>query len=355
MLRYFIRKQSAPHISHDVLMAALARVNDPVTRSDIVTAGLVTRAEIKPEGAVVVLAIAPETHAARVGLIDACRVRIKKNLGLDAQVVMTAHREAPPTAEAPKKRANWNMTPLPHVTRIIAVASGKGGVGKSTTTVNLAHALTARGLRVGILDADIYGPSIPRMLGLNDAGQPAMESGLMQPHTAHGIRAMSMGLIMGDTAAVMRAPMVTKALSQMLRGVAWGAENAPLDVLLIDMPPGTGDVHISLAQSVPLSGAIIVTTPQDVAVIDAKKCATAFEKMGVPLLGVIENMSGFTDPSGKVHRIFGEGGGARLASEHHCAFLGDIALEPAIGAAMEAGSAYSEPYSTITEKLTSSW
>ncbi len=353
MLRYFIRKQSTP--SHDALMHALAHVIDPVSGQNIVAADLLERAEIKGDSAVVVLSIAPETHTARSGLIDACAKTIKKNLGLHAKVVMTAHRDAPPSAEPPKKRASWNVTPLPHVQRIIAVASGKGGVGKSTTTVNLAHALTAAGKRVGILDADIYGPSIPRMLGLKHAGQPEMQDGLMQPLTAHSLRAMSMGFIMGDTAAVMRAPMVTKALSQMLRGVAWGTEKEPLDVLLIDMPPGTGDVHISLAQSVPLDGAIIVTTPQDVAVIDAEKCSVAFEKMGVKLLGVIENMSGFTDPAGTLHRIFGEGGGKRLAEAHACTFLGEIPLDPAIGAAMENGAGHSAPYASITNALTSSW
>lgn len=353
MLRYFIRKQSTP--SPDALMDALARITDPVSGENIVAAGLLERAEIKGDNAIVVLAIAPETHGARSGLIDACTQSIKKNLGMASKVVMTAHRDAPPAAEPPKKRANWNLTPLPHVTRMIAVASGKGGVGKSTTTVNLAHALAAAGKRVGILDADIYGPSIPRMLGLKHAGRPEMQDGLMQPLTAHGLRAMSMGFIMGDTAAVMRAPMVTKALSQMLRGVAWGTEQEPLDVLLIDMPPGTGDVHISLAQSVPLDGAIIVTTPQDVAVIDAEKCATAFEKMGVKLLGVIENMSGFTDPAGTMHRIFGEGGGTRLAEAHACAFLGEIPLDPAIGTAMESGASHSAPYTTIAKVLTSSW
>lgn len=353
MLRNFLHKRFTGPLTNDALWHVLSRISDPVTGTPITDAALVSRAELHSDGAVIVLVIAPETHSARSVLIEQCRVQIKKHLGIAAKVVMTAHRDGPAEKEAPKKRANWNMTPLPHVARIIAVASGKGGVGKSTTTVNLAHALAAKGLRVGILDADIYGPSIPRMLGLTHAGQPAITDGMMQPLIAHAIRAMSMGLIMGDTAAVMRAPMVTKALAQMLRGVAWGTENAPLDILLIDMPPGTGDVHISLAQSVPLDGAVIVTTPQDIAVIDAEKCATAFEKMGVKLLGVIENMSGFTDPAGNLHRIFGEGGGKRLAEAHGCAFLGDVPLDPAIGAAMETGTTHSAPYTAIAATLTS--
>ena len=161
-----------------------------------------------------------------------------------------------------------NHAQLPHVRRVIAVASGKGGVGKSTVTVNLAHALTAAGKRVGVLDADIYGPSIPRMLGLDTYLKPEIENNLMVPPIAHGIRAMSMALITGDEAAVLRAPMITKALVQFLRVTRWGTHNEPLDVLLVDLPPGTGDITLSLAQNVKLDGLILVTTPQDVAVID---------------------------------------------------------------------------------------
>lgn len=243
-----------------------------------------------------------------------------------------------------------NHTPLAHVGRIIAVASGKGGVGKSTVTVNLAHALTARGLRVGILDADIYGPSIPRMLGLDTYLKPEIVDNMMVPPIAHGIRAMSMALITGDEAAVLRAPMITKALVQFLRLTRWGTADEPCDILLVDLPPGTGDVTLSLAQNAPLSGVILVTTPQDVAVIDADKCASAFHKLQVPLLGVVENMSYFTDPQGTHHHLFGAGGGAKLAAKYRSRLLGQLPLDAAMGKCADAGENFVglHPSSTAT-------
>ena len=231
-----------------------------------------------------------------------------------------------------------NHTPLAHVARVIAVASGKGGVGKSTVTTNLAHALTAAGKRVGILDADIYGPSIPRMLGLDTYLKPEIIDNQMVPPVAHGIRAMSMALITGDEAAVLRAPMITKTLVQFLRVTRWGTAAEPLDYLLIDLPPGTGDITLSLAQNAKVDGLVLVTTPQDVAVIDADKCASAFHKLHVPLRGVIENMSYFTDPAGQVHRMFGQGGGAKLAAKYHSQLLGQLPLDPAIGICADAGT-----------------
>jgi ATP-binding protein involved in chromosome partitioning len=239
-----------------------------------------------------------------------------------------------------QRPASINRTPLPHVGRIIAVASGKGGVGKSTVTVNLAHALTLAGKRVGILDADIYGPSIPRMLGLETYIKPEIVDNLMVPPMAHNIRAMSMALITGDEAAVLRAPMITKALVQFLRLTRWGDAAHPCDILLVDLPPGTGDVTLSLAQNAPLEGLILVTTPQDVAVIDADKCASAFHKLKVPLIGVVENMSYFTDPSGNSHALFGAGGGAKLAAKYHSTQLAQLPLDPAIGACGDQGQNY---------------
>ena len=237
---------------------------------------------------------------------------------------------------APLRPPTINHAPLPHVATIIAVASGKGGVGKSTVTVNLAHALTAAGKTVGILDADIYGPSIPRMLGLDTFVKPELADGLMLPPMAHGIRAMSMSLITGDEAAVLRAPMITKALVQFLRSTRWGEATNPLDYLLIDLPPGTGDVTLSLAQNAPLAGVVLVTTPQDVAVIDADKCASAFTKLNVPILGVVENMSYFANGAEK-HFVFGQGGGAKLAAKYGTTVLGQLPLDPAIGVCADKG------------------
>lgn len=254
-----------------------------------------------------------------------------------------------------------NHAPIPHVGRVIAVGSGKGGVGKSTVTVNLAHALTAEGKRVGILDADIYGPSIPRMLALDTYVKPEVVNGQMVPPMAHGIRAMSMSLIAGDEAAVLRAPMITKALVQFIRMTRWGTADAPLDVLLVDLPPGTGDVTLSLAQNVKLDGLVLVTTPQEVAVMDADKCAQAFNKLQVPLLGVIENMSHFIDTEGHAHALFGSGGGAKLAAKYHAPLLGQLPLDPAIAACADKGENFvqcnanclaSKVYQAISHQLT---
>lgn len=221
---------------------------------------------------------------------------------------------------------------------MIAIASGKGGVGKSTTTVMLAQALAAQGQPVAVMDADIYGPSLPRMLGIS--GQPELtENALMLPKRAHGIACNSMGFLVEEkTAAVWRGPMVTKALYQLARGTQWAPEGKPAVKLLIDYPPGTGDVQLSLAQQTPLSGAIIVTTPQAVAVADARKSADMFRKLNVPVLGVIENMSWFEDDSGQKHRLFGEGGGKALADEIGVPLLAQVPQIPAVMQAMEEGA-----------------
>lgn len=240
----------------------------------------------------------------------------------------------------PLRPPSINHAPVQGVGRIIAIASGKGGVGKSTVTVNLAHALTAAGKRVGILDADIYGPSIPRMLGLDTYVKPEIADGLMVPPMAHGIRAMSMALVTGDQAAVLRAPMITKALVQFLRMTRWADAVHACDILLVDLPPGTGDVTLSLAQNAKLDGVVIVTTPQDVAVIDADKCASAFHKLHVPILGIVENMAAFIAPDGSAHALFGAGGGAKLAAKYHAPLLGSLPLDPAIGIAGDAGTNY---------------
>jgi ATP-binding protein involved in chromosome partitioning len=212
---------------------------------------------------------------------------------------------------------------VPGVTHIIAVASGKGGVGKSTTAANLAVALGVLGLRVGILDADIYGPSVPKIFGVT--GKPRLVSGrTLAPMEAYGLKIMSIGfLIDEETPMIWRGPMVISAITQMLREVAWGE----LDVLVVDMPPGTGDAQLTLAQQTPLAGAVIVSTPQDLALLDARRGVAMFRKVEVPILGIVENMSYFVAPdTGKRYDIFGHGGARREAEKTNVPFLGEIPL-----------------------------
>jgi ATP-binding protein involved in chromosome partitioning len=217
-------------------------------------------------------------------------------------------------------------TALPGVGRMIAVASGKGGVGKSTTAVNLALGLAALGLKIGVLDADIFGPSIPRLLGITDRPKVvAPGSKVMAPLERYGLKVMSMGFLVDeDTPVVWRGPMVMGALVQMLREVAW----APLDCLVVDMPPGTGDVQLTLAQQTPLSGAVIVSTPQDLALVDARKGLHMFTRVSVPVLGIIENMSYFICSNcGQRHEIFGHGGARAEAEKLGVPFLGEVPLD----------------------------
>ncbi|RUU09600.1 ATP-binding protein, partial [Mesorhizobium sp. M6A.T.Ca.TU.002.02.2.1] len=224
---------------------------------------------------------------------------------------------------------------VPGIEAIIAVASGKGGVGKSTTAVNIALGLAANGLRVGVLDADIYGPSMPRLLNIH--GRPQTVDGkILKPMENYGLKVMSMGFLVDEeTPMIWRGPMVMSALTQMLREVEWG----PLDVLVVDMPPGTGDAQLTMAQQVPLAGAVIVSTPQDLALIDARKGLNMFKKVDVPLLGIVENMSYFLAPdTGKRYDIFGHGGARREAERLGVTFLGEVPLEMGIRESSDAGT-----------------
>ena len=231
-----------------------------------------------------------------------------------------AARQQRPAGHVPQPVA------YPHLGNIIAVSSGKGGVGKSTVCINLAVALAQAGARVGVLDADIYGPDVPRMLGVN--APPPVKNERIMPLTAHGVKVMSLGfLIERDQPAIWRGPIVMKIITQFLRDVEWET----LDFLLVDMPPGTGDAQLSLVQATPIAGAIIVTTPQEVAVGDALRGAKMFERVGVPVIGVVENMSYFESPeTGKPIAIFGSGGGKRLADELKVPLLGEIPLYPPV-------------------------
>ena len=240
-----------------------------------------------------------------------------------------------------------NLKPLPEVRNIIAIASGKGGVGKSTTAVNLALALAADGAAVAILDADIYGPSIPLMMGVAGQSPTSKDGKTLDPLTAHGIQVMSIGfLIDADQPMVWRGPMVTQALNQMLQQTRW----SDVDYLIVDMPPGTGDIQLTLSQQVPVSGAVIVTTPQDIALLDARKGLQMFRKVAVPVLGVIENMSTHICSScGHEEPLFGAGGGARMAEEYDVNLLGQLPLELRIREQTDSGTptVVADPAGTI--------
>ena len=269
-------------------------------------------------------ALEPARRAAEAALARLPGVR-------NATIILTAHREAPP---APARPPAPKPAPIPGVAHVMAVASGKGGVGKSTVSVNLAVALARAGLRVGLMDADIYGPSLPRMLG--EHRRPEVRGDRMIPVEAWGLKAMSMGLLVEeDSAMIWRGPMIMGAVQQFLGQVEWGE----LDVLVVDLPPGTGDIQLTLSQRVQVSGAVIVSTPQDIALIDARRAVRMFEKVEIPVYGVIENMSVFCCPNcGHRSDIFGHGGARAEAARLGHAFLGEIPLLLDVRSMSDAGT-----------------
>ena len=315
-------------VSKEAIQAALKELIDPNTQKDFVTSREVKNIAI--EGDVVSLEI--ELGYPAQTQIESLRRLVKKAVaavpGVGSVNVNVSFRIVAHAVQA-------TLKPLKGVKNIIAVASGKGGVGKSTTAVNLALALAQEGARTGLLDADIYGPSIPQMLGLADR-QPESEDGkTMLPLQAYGLQAMSIGfMIEVDSPMVWRGPMVTQALEQLLNQTAWDE----LDYLIVDMPPGTGDTQLTLAQRVPVTGAVIVTTPQDIALIDARKGLRMFDKVGIPILGLVENMSIHICPKcGHEEAIFGHGGGQRMCQDYEAEFLGALPLELAIREMADAG------------------
>ncbi len=236
--------------------------------------------------------------------------------------------------QTPIQSSGQGPVPIPGIRHVIAVASGKGGVGKSTISVNLAAALALKGLKVGLCDCDLYGPSIALMCGARERPS-ADEQGMIIPPKHHGMKIMSMGLLLEqDSPAILRGPMVTRYTQQFLRNVVWGE----LDVLILDLPPGTGDIQLTIVQTIPLSGAVIVTTPQEVAVIDARKAVSMFQKTNVPILGILENMAYFVVPGDTTrHEIFGSGGGIGEATRLGVPFLGSLPLDPELRVASDSG------------------
>jgi len=320
----------------DQILSALNTVATPKGQS-LTDAGVVQGLVIREGNVGFAIEIDPAEATAMEAVREKAVSAVKAVPGvLSVTAVLTAHNEAPTSApsEPAAAPASSGHTPggktgpltIPGVGAIVAVASGKGGVGKSTLAVNLALGLQALGLRVGLLDADVYGPSIPRMLGLNRKPD-ASDNKKLIPLEAYGIKAMSIGLIVEeDTPMIWRGPMVQSAISQMLVDVEW----APIDVLVVDMPPGTGDAQLTLAQRVPMTGAVIVSTPQEIALIDARKAVAMFEKTRVPILGIVENMAWLEMPDGSRNHIFGEGGARKTAETLNVPFLGEVPLITAI-------------------------
>jgi len=314
--------------TQDQLLAAFASVTDPNTGKDYVSAKSIRNLQVDGSGNVAFdLELGYPAKSQLPALRQAFLVAAKAVPGVGN---VSANITTKVTAHAVQRGVQL----LPNVKNIVCVASGKGGVGKSTTAANLALALAAEGARVGVLDADIYGPSQPMMLGID--GRPESADGKsMDTLENHGVQVMSMGfLINQEEAMIWRGPMATQALEQLLRQTNWDA----LDYLIVDMPPGTGDIQLTLSQRVPMTGAVIVTTPQDIALIDAKKAVTMFEKVGVPILGIVENMAVHVCSNcGHAEHIFGEGGGKRYAQERGIEYLGALPLDMRIRQQADSG------------------
>ncbi|KAF0106006.1 MAG: ATP-binding protein involved in chromosome partitioning [Rhodospirillaceae bacterium] len=359
-------------ISESAIRKVLDTVIDPVTGRSVAALGMVSGVATRAGHVAVTLEVDPARGTALEPLRQACEQAIRAMPGvLSATAVMTAERAAPPPPPAPgghhghshgappagKTTGGGGRIDVPGVKHIIAVASGKGGVGKSTTAVNLALGLAANGLATGLLDADIYGPSMPRMLGVNEKPESA-DGKMLKPIEKYGLKTMSIGYIVNeDTPMIWRGPMVSSALEQMLRDVQWGA----LDVLVVDMPPGTGDAQLTLAQRVALAGAVIVSTPQDIALVDARKGLNMFRKVAVPVLGIVENMSYFLCPHcGERSEIFGHGGAREEADKLGVPFLGEVPLHLDIRTTSDSGhpivvskpdSAHAQVYKNVAGRV----
>ncbi len=323
------------------IQQVLATVIDPLTGRDLASAKAVRKVAVSGADVTVDLTLGYPARSQHEALRTAVTDALRRVPGVGRVTVDIATRIVSHAVQRGVKL-------IPGVKNIVAVASGKGGVGKSTTAVNLALALAQEGATVGILDADIYGPSQPIMLGIS--GRPESTDGKsLEPMVAHGVQSMSIGyMIDQDTPMVWRGPMVTQALEQLLKDTRW----REVDYLIVDMPPGTGDIQLTLAQKVPVTGAVIVTTPQDIALIDARKGLKMFEKVGVPIVGVVENMSiHVCSHCGHAEHIFGAGGAAKLCADYNVPFLGSLPLDIRIREQADSGrpTVVAEPTSKAAE------
>ena len=356
-------------VTEQQILDALKEVIDPGSGKDIAGAGMIQGLQTKDGHVAFAIQVDPEKGAEMEPLRKQAEEAVHGLGGVvSATVVLTAEKPAPQAAPRTTQGVQGGtpgagpgsgsgMLVLPGVNAIVAVASGKGGVGKSTTAVNLALGLAAGGQRIGLLDADIYGPSMPRMMGIS--GQPGSSDGhMLDAMENYGIKVMSMGFMVDEeTPMIWRGPMVQSALEQMLRDVNWGE----LDVMIVDMPPGTGDIQLTLAQRVPLTGAVIVSTPQDIALLDARKGLNMFRKVDVPVLGLIENMSYFLCPKcGERSEIFSHGGARLEAKKLGIDFLGEIPLDMIIRetsdggrpiVVSEPGNEHAKAYCAIADNL----
>jgi ATP-binding protein involved in chromosome partitioning len=320
-----------------LVAGALTNVRNPRNDKDVISAGMVRDLEVHTDGKVTLTLVLNQEDPP--GLAREARLAISAVEGVtdvDMAVVADAVPDkAPETCGSHHEAAPEQAPPpdLAHLGKIIAVSSGKGGVGKSTVAANLAAALAKAGKRVGVMDADVYGPNLPRLFGSND--KPAATDGKVVPLERHGVKFMSLGLLMDrDTPAIWRGPIVVKVIAQFLTDVEWGT----LDYFLVDLPPGTGDAQLSLVQSAQVHGAVIVTTPQELATGDSLRGAKMFEQVNVPVLGIIENMSSFACPHcGEAIDVFTDGGGARLAEELSLPLLGQIPLQAGMAALADEG------------------
>jgi len=328
-------------LTEQSVQAALAAVVDPNTQKDLITSRSAKNIKISGTDVSVDVELGypakSQIELIRKLVIDAIKGVGAGNVSVNVSQKIVSHS------------VQKGVKLVPGVKNIIAIASGKGGVGKSTTAVNLALALAAEGATVGLLDADIYGPSQPQMLGIAD-GQPESGDGKkLEPMEAHGIQAMSIGfLIDPETPMVWRGPMVTQALTQLLGDTNW----RDIDYLVVDLPPGTGDIQLTLAQQVPVTGSVIVTTPQDIALLDARKGLKMFEKVGIPILGIIENMSiHICSKCGHEEHIFGSGGGEKMCADYETEFLGALPLDIKIREQVDGGkpSVVADPDGRVAE------